>query len=101
MTLAVTGATGQLGRLAIADLLGAGVAPADVVAVVRDPARAQPLAEAGVQVRVADYGDTTNVLKLPLAPVAYLMGTMIVIAAVIHLWLIFVPHRDDDGRTVI
>ena len=51
--------------------------------------------------RVADYGDTTNVLKLPLAPVAYLMGTMIVIAGLIHLWLIFVPHRDGDGSTVI
>ncbi len=42
--------------------------------------------------RVAEYGDTTNVLKLPLAPVAYLMGTMIVVAALIHLILIFVPH---------
>ena len=30
--------------------------------------------------RVAEYGDTTNVLKLPLAPVAYLMGTMIIVA---------------------
>ena len=51
--------------------------------------------------RVADYGDTTNVLKLPLAPVAYLMGTMIVVAALIHLWLIFVPHRDDDGQSIV
>ena len=31
-------------------------------------------------------------LKLPLAPVAWLMGTMIVVAALIHLVLIFVPH---------
>ncbi len=45
--------------------------------------------------RVAAYGDTTSVLKLPLAPVAYLMGTMIVIAALIHLVLIFVPHAAD------
>ncbi len=52
-------------------------------------------------VRVADYGDTTNVLKLPLAPVAYAMGTMIVIAALIHLVLIFVPHRADEGKTII
>lgn len=51
--------------------------------------------------RVAEYGDTTNVLKLPLAPVAYLMGTMIVIAAVAHLLLVAVPHRDDDGRTIV
>jgi TRAP-type C4-dicarboxylate transport system permease small subunit len=51
--------------------------------------------------RVAAYGDTTNVLRLPLAPVAYLMGTMIVVAALIHLWLIFVPQSGDEGRTVI
>ncbi|HEX7440245.1 MAG TPA: TRAP transporter small permease [Caldimonas sp.] len=52
-------------------------------------------------VRVAEYGDTTNVLKLPLAPVAYLMGAMIVIAALIHLSLIFVPHREDDGKSIV
>ncbi len=52
-------------------------------------------------VRVAEYGDTTNVLKLPLAPVAYLMGAMIVVAALIHLSLIFVPHREDDGKSIV
>ena len=51
--------------------------------------------------RVAEYADTTSVLKLPLAPVVYLMATMIVVAALIHLFLIFVPHKEDDGRTVI
>ena len=51
--------------------------------------------------RVAEYGDTTSVLKLPLAPVAYLMGVMIITAALIHLTLIFVPHRDDDGKTIV
>ncbi len=52
-------------------------------------------------VRVAEYGDTTSVLKLPLAPLAYAMGTMIVIAALIHLVLIFVPHSADEGKTII
>ncbi|MEO8310493.1 MAG: TRAP transporter small permease [Caldimonas sp.] len=42
--------------------------------------------------RIASYGDTTTVLRLPLAPVAYVMAVMIAITAVIHLWLIFVPH---------
>jgi TRAP-type C4-dicarboxylate transport system permease small subunit len=51
--------------------------------------------------RVADYGDTTNVLLLPLAPVAYLMGVMIVVAALIHLSLIFVPHRPDEGKSIV
>jgi TRAP-type C4-dicarboxylate transport system permease small subunit len=51
--------------------------------------------------RVADYGDTTSVLRLPLAPVAYLMGVMIIVAALIHLWLIFVPHQVDDGKSIV
>jgi len=48
-------------------------------------------------VRVAEYGDTTNVLKLPLAPVAYTMGVMITIAALTHLVLIFIPHREHGS----
>jgi len=51
--------------------------------------------------RVAEYGDTTNVLKLPLAPIVYLMGVMIVVAALIHLSLILVPHGEDDGKTIV
>ena len=54
---AVTGATGHLGRLAVSSLLDRGVAASDLVAVVRDPGRAADLADRGVQVRVADYGD--------------------------------------------
>ncbi len=38
--LALTGATGQLGQLVVADLLARGVAPADLVAVVRDATKA-------------------------------------------------------------
>lgn len=54
-TIAVTGATGQLGRLVVSSLLDRGVDPAGLVAVVRDAAKAADLAERGVQVRVADY----------------------------------------------
>ncbi|TIU82400.1 MAG: KR domain-containing protein, partial [Mesorhizobium sp.] len=51
---AVTGATGQLGRLVIGALLK--TVPADrIVAAVRDPAKASDLAECGVIVREADY----------------------------------------------
>ena len=48
--------------------------------------------------RVADYGDTTNVLALPLAPVAYLMSVMIVVAALIHLWHAVAPRRAEEHR---
>jgi TRAP-type C4-dicarboxylate transport system permease small subunit len=51
--------------------------------------------------RVAEYGDTTTVLRLPLAPAAYLMAAMLLVGALIHLWLIFVPHGDDDGKTIV
>jgi len=51
MTLAITGATGQLGRLAIAALKARGLEE-PIVALARDPAKA---ADLGVEVRRADY----------------------------------------------
>ena len=32
---------------------------------------------------------------------ALLLQVMIVVTAAIHLWLIFVPHKDDDGKSII
>ncbi|MBN4926917.1 SDR family oxidoreductase [Hoyosella rhizosphaerae] len=55
MTIAVTGATGHLGRHALTALRNRGVHPTDIVAIVRDPAKAADLAEAGIDVRQADY----------------------------------------------
>ncbi len=52
--IVITGATGQLGRLVIQSLLGK-VPAAQIVAAVRQPARAADLAALGVQVRQADY----------------------------------------------
>ncbi|MEV6774310.1 SDR family oxidoreductase [Nocardia sp. NPDC051030] len=54
MTVAVTGASGQLGRLVVESLLREGVQP---VAIVRDPAKVADLAERGVDVRQASYDD--------------------------------------------
>ena len=60
--IAITGATGQLGRLVLSQLLK--TLPADqLVAVVRDPSKAADLAERGVAVRVASYGDRAAVAK--------------------------------------
>ncbi len=53
--IVVTGATGQLGRLVIQNLLARGVPAAQIVAAVRTPAKAADLAASGVQVREADY----------------------------------------------
>ncbi|WP_312558692.1 SDR family oxidoreductase [Atlantibacter hermannii] len=55
--IAVTGATGQLGHLVINELLATHNAH-DLVAIVRNPAKAQALAQKGVQVREADYGNS-------------------------------------------
>lgn len=54
MTIAVTGATGHLGRLIVEDLIEAGVAPEQVVAVGRSPER---LAGLSVRTAVASYED--------------------------------------------
>lgn len=56
-TYAVTGATGKLGTLVVDSLLARGVSAGDVVALVRDTAKAAGLAERGVQVRTGDYDD--------------------------------------------
>ncbi|GFJ94480.1 NAD(P)H-binding protein [Phytohabitans rumicis] len=55
MTITVTAATGNLGRLAIQALLDQGVPAGDIVAAVRSPEKAADLAAQGVQVREADY----------------------------------------------
>ncbi len=52
--IVVTGATGQLGRLVIQNLLKT-VPAAQIVAAVRSPQKAADLAALGVQVREADY----------------------------------------------
>src|SRR5215210_8443936 len=53
-TYAVTGATGHLGRIVVAELLARGVPATDVVALARTPEKA---ADLGVPVRRADYSD--------------------------------------------
>lgn len=54
-TYAITGATGQLGRLVIDELLDRGGPAADVVAIVRSPEKAAALVDKGVAVRAGDY----------------------------------------------
>ncbi len=56
MKIGITGATGQLGRLAIASLKS-GVPSADIVALVRSPEKA---ADLGIAARRADYRDRAS-----------------------------------------
>ena len=53
--IAVTGATGHLGRLAVEALLERGIRAGRIVAVARDPDKAAGLASRGVQIRPGDY----------------------------------------------
>ncbi|MEH4928872.1 SDR family oxidoreductase [Enterobacter cloacae] len=56
--IAITGATGQLGRLVIEQLLK--TVPANqIVAIVRNPAKAEALSQQGIVVRQGDYTDQT------------------------------------------
>jgi NAD(P)H dehydrogenase (quinone) len=56
MSIVVTAATGHLGTLVIDELLQR-VPAAEVVAVARNAQKAAPIADRGVEVRIADYND--------------------------------------------
>jgi len=60
--IAITGATGQLGRLVIQTLLKS-VPASEIVAAVRNPKKANDLAALGIQVRHADYDQADTLLK--------------------------------------
>ena len=57
MTIAVLGASGQLGRKTIQAILARGTAADLVVAAVRTPSNAADLIAKDVQVKAADYDD--------------------------------------------
>lgn len=58
-TYAVTGASGQLGRLVLDELLGK-VAAGDIVALARDPSKLEDYTAKDVQVREASYDDPAS-----------------------------------------
>lgn len=66
MRIGVTGATGKLGRLVVEGLLEARPAK-DIVAIVRNEAKASNLVQLGVEVRVASYDDDAPTLQAALA----------------------------------
>lgn len=69
--IAITGATGQLGQHVIESLLNT-VPASTVVAIVRNPAKAQALTAQGIHVRQSDYSDEAA-LKLALQGVDKLL----------------------------
>jgi len=63
MPIVVTGATGQLGRLAVEALLRRGTPAADIIATGRDLARIKDLADRGITVRRADFADADSLAE--------------------------------------
>ncbi|SIN89080.1 SDR family oxidoreductase [Agromyces cerinus] len=55
MTILVTAASGQLGRLVVDALLARGAAPADVIATARDTSKLEDLAARGIRTAELDY----------------------------------------------
>ena len=41
--------------------------------------------------RIAGYGDTTDVIKIPVGPFVYFMAAMILLTGLVHLYKVFVP----------
>ncbi|GAA3127936.1 NAD(P)H dehydrogenase (quinone) [Kribbella aluminosa] len=88
MSIVVTAATGHLGTLVVDELLQR--VPADqVVAVARNAEKAAPLADRGVEVRIADYNDTDALAK------AFGAGDTVLLISGLE------PNRLDQHRAVI
>jgi len=45
--------------------------------------------------KIAAYGDTTEVLRLPVGPFVYFMAVMVAITGVVHLVKVLLPSRPD------
>jgi NAD(P)H dehydrogenase (quinone) len=60
MSIVVTAASGQLGRLTVTRLLERGVPASEIIATTRSVERLKDLAEQGVAVRAADYSDPAS-----------------------------------------
>ncbi|WP_410788500.1 NAD(P)H-binding protein [Kribbella sp. C-35] len=88
MSIVVTAATGHLGTLVIDELLQR--VPADqVVAVARSAAKAAPIADRGVEVRVADYNDPDALAK------AFGAGDTVLLISGMD------PNRREQHQTVV
>jgi NAD(P)H dehydrogenase (quinone) len=60
MSYVITGATGHLGRLVVANLLRRGVPAGDITAAGRDTTKVKDLADRGVRVLAIDYDDPAS-----------------------------------------
>jgi TRAP-type C4-dicarboxylate transport system permease small subunit len=48
--------------------------------------------------KIAGYGDTTDVLRIPVAPFVYFMAVMVAVTGIVHLIKAFLPAREDRAK---
>lgn len=48
--------------------------------------------------KISGYGDTTDVLLIPVGPFVYFMALMVAVTAVVHLVKAFVPGPDEPSK---
>ena len=51
--------------------------------------------------RVAGYGDTTDVIKIPVGPFVYFMAAMIALTGLVHVYKTFVPGARHTKTTAL
>src|SRR5262249_30232892 len=51
--------------------------------------------------RISGYGDTTDVIKIPVGPFVYFMAAMILLTGLVHVYKVFAPGtgRAQQGTT--
>lgn len=48
--------------------------------------------------KIAGYGDTTDVLKIPVAPFVYFMAVMVAVTGIVHIVKAFLPVRQERAK---
>jgi len=48
--------------------------------------------------KIAGYGDTTDVLRIPVAPFVYFMAVMVAVTGIVHLVKAFMPISDEQPK---
>jgi TRAP-type C4-dicarboxylate transport system permease small subunit len=51
--------------------------------------------------RIAGYGDTTDVIKIPVGPFVYFMAVMIALTGLVHVYKTFVPGARHTKTTAL
>jgi TRAP-type transport system small permease protein len=51
--------------------------------------------------KIAAYGDTTEVLRLPVGPFVYFMAVMVAVTGAVHLGKVLIPGRDDRAEAAV